>query len=194
VAPPERTATPPAIRADSSARAYSGRVSDNGVDKVVGRIDDAVPVADSVTSRMSKSEERAVARAGVVFAVCSVLLVPWTVYLAYDLPRRARTPHYNWAWVGFDVMLAAALIALAWTAMRRSDWLPVAGAWSAALLITDAWFDVMTAPTNGGFVTAVAMAGLVELPLAGVSIWLCRHATQVQQRQHARIGRSAEPQ
>jgi hypothetical protein len=159
-------------------------VSDSGVDKVVGSVDGAVPTADSAVTRMTPAEERAVARVGVVFAVCSVLLVPWTIYLAYDLPRRARTPHYDWAWVGFDLMLAAALVALAWTALRRSDWLPVAGAWSAALLITDAWFDVMTSSGQGALVTALAMAGLVELPLAAVSIWLCRHATHVQRRQH----------
>ena len=32
--------------------------------------------------------------------------------------------------------------------------------------------------------SALAMAALVELPLAAVSIWLCRHATHVQRRQH----------
>ncbi|MFN8189336.1 MAG: hypothetical protein U0R78_02670 [Nocardioidaceae bacterium] len=167
-------------------------MSDSGVDKVVGSIDGVVPTADSAVAQMTPSEERAVARVGVIFAVCSVLLVPWTVYLAYDLPRRARTDHYNLAWVGFDAMLVIALVALAWTALRRSDWLPVAGAWSAALLITDAWFDVMTS-SQREVATAVLMALLVELPLAAVSVWLCRHATLVQRRQHrwTRRGRVA---
>jgi hypothetical protein len=165
-------------------------VSDSGVDKVVGSIDGAVPTADSAVAQMTPAEERAVARVGVVFAICSALLVPWTIYLAYDLPRRARTAHYDWAWVGFDLMLAAALVALAWTALRRSDWLPVAGAWSAALLITDAWFDVMTSSGREAFVTALVMAVLVELPLAAASIWLCRHATHVQRRQHRRRARA----
>jgi hypothetical protein len=47
----------------------------------------------------------------------------------------------------------------------------VAGA-SAALLGADAWFDVVTAPTRGDRWVALAMAALVELPLAVVCAWL----------------------
>lgn len=163
--------------------------AEHGLDRVVGAVDSAVPDADSAISNMSEAEERAVARAGLVFTVCAVVLIPWTVYLAWELPRRAVAGHYDIAWAGFDVMLAAALFAVAWTSLRRSDWLPVAGAWAAALLITDAWFDVMTSHGRWQILTAAAMAVLVELPLAAASIWLCRHAGQVQQRQRRRFTR-----
>ena len=109
---------------------------------------------------------------GRVFAVLAALMVPWTAYLFVSLPPAQQAANYDLAWGGFDVGLVAVLALTAVAAVRRSRWLPVSSAALATLLVVDAWFDVVTAPTRGGLVTAVAMALLVELPLAGVSGWL----------------------
>ncbi len=109
---------------------------------------------------------------GWVFAVLAALMVPWTAYLFIELPSSQRAAHYDLAWGGFDLGLLAVLAATSVAAVRRSRWLPVSAAALATLLVVDAWFDVVTAPTRGELVTAVAMALLVELPLAGVSGWL----------------------
>ena len=40
-----------------------------------------------------------------VFILLGVGLVPWTVVLAFTLPARHGTHHYDVAWTGFDVVL-----------------------------------------------------------------------------------------
>jgi hypothetical protein len=109
---------------------------------------------------------------GWVFAALAALMVPWTAYLFVSLPPSQRAAHYDLAWGGFDLGLFGVLAATAVAAVRRSRWLPMAAAALATLLVVDAWFDVLTAPTGSEFWTAVAMALLVELPLAGVCVWL----------------------
>ena len=112
--------------------------------------------------------------AGPAFVTFSVALIPWTVYLGYTLPAREESPHYNIAWVGFDVFLLVALGATGYFAIRHSRYLAVTSAAAAALLVVDAWFDIMTSP-RGEILQAVVTAALVELPLAGVCVWLSYH-------------------
>ncbi|TQJ51559.1 hypothetical protein [Phycicoccus sp. SLBN-51] len=109
---------------------------------------------------------------GWVFAVLAALMVPWTAYLALALPGSHQAAHYDLAWGGFDVGLLAVLAATAVAAVRRSRWLPVSSAALATMLLVDAWFDVVTAPTRDELLAALAMALLVELPLAAVCGWL----------------------
>ena len=52
-------------------------------------------------------------------ALVAVALVPWTLYLTFTLPSRHVTFHYDLAWVGFDVALAASFAATAWAASPR---------------------------------------------------------------------------
>lgn len=125
------------------------------------------PAAPRVPPRAGR-----VVAVGWVFAALAALMVPWTAYLFVSLPPSQRAAHYDLAWGGFDLGLLGVLAATAVAAVRRSRWLPMAAAALATLLVVDAWFDVLTAPTGGEFWTAVAMALLVELPLAGVCVWL----------------------
>lgn len=74
---------------------------------------------------------------GPVFAVLAVLTVPWGIYLAMRLPHRQVALHYDVAWGGFDIALALALAGTAWTAWRRSRWIPVAASLNATLLGVD---------------------------------------------------------
>lgn len=116
---------------------------------------------------------------GVVLGVCAVVLVPWIVHLADTLPERQISRHYALAWAGFDVMLFLALGTTAVLVLRRSLLMGPAGTWSAALLVADAWFDVVTAPTRAQMLQAVGLAVVVELPLAALCLWVLVRAREI---------------
>ena len=104
-----------------------------------------------------------------LLALVALGLVPWTLWLTFSLPSKHVTRHYDLAWVGFDVALAAMFAVTAHAGWRRS-WLlpPLAGA-TAAMLVCDAWFDIVTS-APGERVEAVLQAGLAELPLAALCV------------------------
>jgi len=106
-------------------------------------------------------------RLAVLLGTVAAGLVPWTLWLALSLPKQQVAHHYDLAWVGFDLALAAGIAATAWSALQRPRWLvPLASA-TATMLLCDAWFDVVTSPP-GERIEAVLLAGLAELPLAAV--------------------------
>jgi hypothetical protein len=124
---------------------------------------------------------RLVRWAGPAFVLFSVVLIPWSAYLGYTLPAREDSPHYNIAWVGFDVLLLVALGATGVFACRRSAFLAVAAAAAGTLLVVDAWFDVMTSPAGSQLIEAIVMAVVAELPLAGVCGWLSYHSEHLEE-------------
>ena len=109
----------------------------------------------------------------------AVLLVPWTFVLAYRLPARHTTQHWDLAWVGFDIALAAAIGATGLGIARCGPWAPSAAYVAATLLVCDAWFDNVLANGRSEQVEAGLEAALVELPLALLCVWLAhnRHQT-----------------
>jgi hypothetical protein len=111
--------------------------------------------------------------AGVLFGAVGVLLLPWALWLGYSLPSRKVAHHWDLAWAGFDVVLAAALLLTAFALLTRR---PVASSFAAAtgaLLLADAWFDVVTA-TGGERWVSVALAIFGEIPLAALCFALAR--------------------
>lgn len=126
-------------------------------------------------------DARAVRWAGPIFGLLSVLLLPWTIYLAASLPSRQISPHYDAAWAGFDVMLIGALASTAYFALRRSRYLSTAATSAAALLVVDAWFDVMTTPSSWRL-QSIVLAAVLELPLAAICMWLSYHTQQLAER------------
>src|SRR2546426_5537771 len=60
-----------------------------------------------------------------------------------------RSNHWQLAWGGFDIGLGLALAATAVTVARRSPFAEVTAAVTGALLVCDAWFDVLTARATG---------------------------------------------
>ena len=151
-------------------------------DRLATRIDDLVPVADDAANRVLTDRTPIVRWAGLLFTVCALLLVPWIVVIAVTLPARQLSPNYDVAWAGFDVMLLAALTATAACAFRRSTYLALAAASAGALLVVDAWFDVLTSPSGRDRAEGLAMAVLVELPLAAVCAWLAVHTQEIADR------------
>ena len=121
------------------------------------------------------------ALAGPLFSLLAVILLPWTVYLGITLPSRQESPHYDVAWVGFDLFLLALLAGTAYCALRRSRYLSTVAGATAALLLTDAWFDCMTTP-GAQLWQSLTLCFLVELPLAGLCLWLSYHTHQIAER------------
>jgi hypothetical protein len=119
-----------------------------------------------------RGRARRVTVAGWALAALAALMVPWTAYLFVVLPRTAPAAHFDLAWGGFDLALLVVLALTGWAAVRRRRWLAAVAGASAALLGADAWFDVVTAPAPAERWVALAMAVLVELPLAVVCGWL----------------------
>jgi peptidoglycan/LPS O-acetylase OafA/YrhL len=114
-------------------------------------------------------------RAAQLLALAGAVLVVWTLALAYRLPSRHTSHHWDVAWVGFDVALALALGATGWSVARRSAWAPSAAAVAATLLLCDAWFDNVLANGYGEQLEAGLEAALVEIPLALFCLWLARN-------------------
>jgi hypothetical protein len=112
------------------------------------------------------------------FIICSLVLVPWIVYLGFSLPTRQVSRHYDAAWVGFDVFELIALAATGVLALRRSRFLALPAAAAATLLVVDAWFDVLTSPRHQ-MLESVLLAVLIELPLACVCGWLSYHTERL---------------
>jgi hypothetical protein len=152
------------------------------IEKAVEGVDEAVPLDDSPALTVLPDTSRWMPWIGVGFAVCAALTLPWSIYLGATLPARELSTHYDVAWSGFDVMLFVALASTAYAVLRRTPWVGMCAGAAAALLVADAWFDLVTAPDTSALVAALAMAALVELPLAGTCVWLCRHANDLADR------------
>ena len=125
-----------------------------------------------------------------VFAVLGAATIPWTAYLAMTLPDQARTHNYRAAWVGFDLMLIAMLLATAYLAWRGRRLVGLLAASTATMLVVDAWFDVMTS-RRVDVMSAVLSAVLIELPLAAVCGWIGLHVEQVVDRRIRQLARRA---
>jgi len=114
--------------------------------------------------------------AALLLTLGAAVLIPWTLVLAYRLPARHTSHHWDVAWVGFDIVLAAALGATGWSVARRSSWASSAAAVAATLLVCDAWFDTVLANGVGERIEAAVEAAALELPLAILCIWLARNS------------------
>jgi hypothetical protein len=105
---------------------------------------------------------------------CCAVLAAWIGVLAVTLPPYYRTGSWRGAWVGFDIALFAVFAAAAWAAWRRRQLLIVMLVVLATLLACDAWFDVVLDARTAGFLTSLASALLVELPLAALAAAMAR--------------------
>jgi hypothetical protein len=113
-----------------------------------------------------------------LYTLAAVVLIPWTVYLAVTLPKRDVDTHYRGAWVGFDLLLVAAIVLTAYFAFRVDTRVQLPATATATLLLVDAWFDVMTAGHRRATFLALVMALCIELPAAGMSLWLARRVNR----------------
>jgi len=128
-----------------------------------------------------------------LLALVALALVPWTLWLTVSLPSRHLTEHYDVAWIGFDVVLAAALAATAWSALRESRWLVALAAATGTMLVCDAWFDIVTSTGGGERLEALAEAALAELPLAAICAYIVLEAERFQDRVRQILPPAAAP-
>jgi hypothetical protein len=97
--------------------------------------------------------------------IAAVSLVPWAAYLALSLPGEHTAAHWQIAWAGFDLGLAAAFGATAWAAARRPQLLAPILLATATVMTCDSWFDVATAFGTADQAVSLLEAAM-ELPLA----------------------------
>lgn len=152
-----------------------------GAEGMAERLDELVEPADEPENAVLVDNARIVRWAGPAFALFSLILLPWIVYLGYSLPSRQVSPDYDVAWAGFDVILLVAVASTGYFALRRSRYLATAATATATLLVMDAWFDVTTS-LPGQRLESVALAVLIELPLASVCVWLSNHTQHLVER------------
>ena len=103
-----------------------------------------------------------------------VIMVPWTIFLAVTLPMHFHAHDWSVAWVGFDSVLMAVLLATAWAAWFRRQILAMMSVVAATMLLCDAWFDVNTSFGTGGEPLTIVTALLGNIPLAVFFFWLAR--------------------
>jgi len=148
---------------------------------IVGKIDAMVAPAPEPENAVLTDQTRVVRWTGPLFALFSLVLLPWTIYLAGSLPAEQVSTNYDAAWAGFDVLLMLALASTAYFALRRSRYLATAATATATLLVVDAWFDVLTTP-GVQRIESILLAAFVELPLAAVCVWLSWHTQQLEEQ------------
>ena len=111
-----------------------------------------------------------------LFAGAALLLVPWTVWLSASLPVAHLAHRWNLAWTGFDCALIVALALTAYLTWRQSGWVVLAATAAATLLLTDAWFDTLTARAGLDYAVSLVSAVGIETPLALLSLWVAYRA------------------
>ena len=154
----EVAALDPRQRRELLALIHVANARDRGEE--VGRmsLQDVLAVDAATISRRRR-------RALVITTLATVLLIPWTFYLAIRLPEVHLSRGWDVTWVGFDILLTIFLGLTAFFAWQQRFLLVVSASGAGALLIADAWFDVTTAGrTDRQWSTLSAL--LVELPLA----------------------------
>lgn len=131
-----------------------------------------------------------------LFFLAGLGLLPWTAYLVASLPsRHLQTGFYDLAWGGFDVALAALLVATGIGLLRRCLWVQSTATAAATMLVCDAWFDVLSSRAGGERLAAIVLAVTAELPSAAVCLLVARHVEEVAERaQHyALVARRLRP-
>ncbi|HUD06705.1 MAG TPA: hypothetical protein VMR34_02360 [Candidatus Saccharimonadales bacterium] len=113
---------------------------------------------------------------GWLYTLLAVILVPWTILLAIELPTRHLAVHWDVAWVGLDIGIAISLLLTGYSASLKSKWVTVCASATGTLLLVDAWFDIVTSREGVQVKDAVLLAIFIELPLSAASFWLAHRA------------------
>jgi hypothetical protein len=115
---------------------------------------------------------RSVRYARLVAQAVGGFLLPWCVLLGLTLPGSAHVQHWWLAWVGLDGGEAAMAFATAALLARSDVRASLTAMAGAALLLTDAWFDVCTSAGGADQLISVAEAAFAEVPLAVAAVCL----------------------
>lgn len=103
--------------------------------------------------------------------LCAVL-IPWTIILAYLLPPKYISHNWDIAWTGFDIFMIILFAATAYLAIIKSSYTAISSAMLGTVLLTDAWFDILTSKPGIPQTRSIMEALIIELPLVIISFWL----------------------
>src|ERR1700722_4984685 len=98
-------------------------------------------------------------------------LIPWIIYLGLTLPHRYEAKNWSLLWIGFDIVECLVLSVFAWLTWKHRRLRLGAAVVAGTLLLADAWFDVISSWGNSDSRTTIALALLVELPVAIFLFW-----------------------
>src|SRR4051795_3827106 len=104
----------------------------------------------------------------VLIALVAVM-VPWTLWLSVVLPSRHTSHDWDATWVGFDIVLLAALGLTAVAYRKHWHVLPIVASAAGVLLFCDAWFDIAL---SGGAPSSLFLAFAAEIPVGTFCLWL----------------------
>jgi hypothetical protein len=102
-------------------------------------------------------------------AIAAIVLIPWTVGLATQLPHRTVAYHWNTAWTGLDSLIAIGLAVTSWLSHRHDARAALTATATTTLMCTDAWFDLCTSAPGHPFAYAAAEAA-AELMVAAACL------------------------
>jgi hypothetical protein len=103
-------------------------------------------------------------------------MVPWLAVLGCYLPQTTTVPRWNIAWVGLDAIESIGLFATGRLIARGDRRYAVTATLTGTALLIDAWFDMLTSASRNDLLTALIMAGVLELPLSGFCFFVALRA------------------
>jgi hypothetical protein len=109
-----------------------------------------------------------------LYGAMAVLLIPWIIVLARDLPSRHISDHWSTLWVGFDILELIAIVTTFYFMIRRQVWVIISATALATLLIGDAWVDILTSKP-GKQIDEAFLSGIIELTLSFMTFRLVYH-------------------
>lgn len=143
-----------------------GQAADRAVRRSPGR--------GRLPSRLPRLDRRRVLV--IAFTGCGLAMLPWLAVLGFGLPGTAVAPHWNVAWAGLDALEAIGLFTTGRLLARGDRRYAITATLTGTALLTDAWFDVLTAASAYDLAAAALMAGVIELPLSCLCFFLAFRA------------------
>jgi len=108
--------------------------------------------------------------------VAALVLIPCTIVVTDVIPAVQVSHHLRVAWTGLDVFEFLGLAATGVALDRRSPAVTVPATITGALLLCDAWINII--PTRGMAHTEAVVLAFVEVPMAALSFWVAARAVR----------------
>jgi hypothetical protein len=113
----------------------------------------------------------------IALAIAALVLVPSVVVELTVVPAAQIAHHLRLAWTGLDVFELLAMASTGFALHRRTAAAVVPATITGALLLCDAWINVIPS-TAAARAEGIALA-FVEVPLAALSFWVAARATRI---------------
>ncbi|SDO77503.1 hypothetical protein SAMN04515671_1962 [Nakamurella panacisegetis] len=98
--------------------------------------------------------------------VSGLFIIPWLIYLSFQLPGTVKASNWSTMWIGLDVAEAIGLIVTGILQWRRSRHRSLPAAFTSALMALDAWIDMTTSAAGSARTVALVMGFTLEIPIA----------------------------